>query len=75
MSLIQLSTSHILPFGPPALYVLLEAVALGIGLWIWDGLRTPLRWPDSGPGLGKGATDCHWRSDMAVPVLRGYSPI
>jgi hypothetical protein len=42
MGLIQLSTSHLLPFGPPALYTLLEAVALGMGLWIFASIRTQI---------------------------------
>jgi uncharacterized membrane protein len=40
MGLVQLSTSRMLPFGPPALYALLEAVALGMGLWIFASART-----------------------------------
>jgi uncharacterized membrane protein len=35
MGIIQLSTSQILPFGPPALYALLEAVTLAVVLWIF----------------------------------------
>ena len=46
VGIIQLSTSHLLPYGPPALYAALEAVALGAEVAI--AVRT---WPRLGAGL------------------------
>jgi hypothetical protein len=40
MGIIQFSTSRILPFGPPALYALLEAVTVAAVLWIFARDRT-----------------------------------
>jgi hypothetical protein len=40
MGIVELSTSHILPFGPQALYAVLEVGALGTALWIFARART-----------------------------------
>jgi hypothetical protein len=40
MGIVELSTSHILPLGPQALYAVLEVGALGTALWIFARART-----------------------------------
>jgi hypothetical protein len=40
IGIVQLSTSHLLAYAPRAFYALLELVALGVGLWIFNRWRT-----------------------------------
>ena len=42
MGLIQLSNSHILPYGPPVFYALLEVVAMVTSLWMFARARTQI---------------------------------
>ncbi len=42
MGLMQLSTSKVLPYGPPVLYACLEAAAMGACLWLFARARTQI---------------------------------